>query len=400
MCAAFALFVVFRCGYRVPFSDDWDLVVPILDGEQRLTLSWLWAQHNEHRPFLSRLILIASDSLSDGDFRGGVVASWMMLVATAWILVRLAGHRAVVLIATLVLQPSNNALRWGVETQFVTSALLLVAAMSSMLMTPSIGAIAIAGMSALLLPLTGGNGVLFALGANAATIYCAWRTPRLRALALAFVLASAAIIALYFYGYTRPIDTERFVAPSLARAALILAHLIVAPFGPHASRWIGLTAPLAILALTIAGITLWRARRAEPLAAVAVTAGATLLVFAAIAFARGGRDGFPGLEAHYATLAIPLWGVVCVALVRAGARILPAAIALVTIATFVATLPFGPPPPYVTRGAEFRRDWCAGAPPKVLADRYIDLLYFVDTPAARDQIASELRAWRCPSSDR
>lgn len=397
VCAGLALFVVFRCGYRYPFSDDWDLVVPILDGERRLTLSWLWAQHNEHRPFLSRLIVIVCDTLSGGDFRGAVVASWMMLVATAWILIRLGGYRAVLVISTLVLAPSNNALRWGVETQFVTSALLLVAAMSAIFVTPSAGAIAIAGTAAVLLPLTGGNGVLFAVGANIATLYCAWRAPRMRALACAFVLASAALVAFHFHGYTRPIDTERFVAPSLARATLIVAHLIVAPFGPACSRWIFVTAPLAIVALAIAGVALWRARRVEP---VAVTAIATLLVFGAIAFARGGREGFPGLEAHYATLAIPLWGILSVSLVRIGARILPAAIALVTVVTFVLTLPLGPPPPYVTRGADFRRDWCAGVSPRALADRYIDLLYFVDTPAAREQIASELRAWRCPASGR
>lgn len=421
--AAIALVVVVRCGRRAPFSDDWDLVVPILDGEQRLGLGWLWAQHNEHRLPIPKLLLLASDAAARGDLRGGVVASWAMLVAAAlglWRTLERATDQAAaalpawsgLALAATCLQPSNNALRWGVEAQFVSSAALMVAAMCACMRPATATTVAVAGASALLLPLTGGNGVLFAFAAIAATVDLAMRapaTPRLRALGLALAALAVAAIAAYLVGYRRPVNHEALVTRSFASAAIVFVHVVLAPFGPYASRLAPLVGPLALVAVVAGATTLWRAYRADRslapvVAAVVATSAGSLAVFVAIAGARGARGWPPGLETHYAALGIPFWGVLCVALLRAGARVVPGAIAAAATAFCLVALPTGPSPPWVPQGDAFQRDWCSGTPAPALADRYIDLLYWVDTPEARAIVAAHLTAlrarplpaWRCP----
>lgn len=425
--AAIALVVVVHCGRRAPFSDDWDLVVPILDGEQRLGLGWLWAQHNEHRLPIPKLLLLASDAAARGDFRGGVVASWAMLVAIALGLLRTlerAAERSAersgaaipawsgLALAAICLQPSNNALRWGVEAQFVSSAALMVAAMCACMRPTTATTVALAGVAAVLLPLTGGNGVLFAVAAIAATILPAMRapaTPRLRALGLALAALALVAIAAYLVGYHRPVNHEALITHSFASAAIVFVHVLLAPFGPYASRLAPLLGPLALVAVAAGAATLWRSYRADRsllpvVAAVAATSAGSLAVFGAIAGARGARGWPPGLETHYAALGIPFWGVWCVALLRVGARLVPGAIAAAATALFLVALPTGPSPPWVPQVDAFRRDWCGGTPAPALADRYIDLLYWVDTPEARAIVAAHLTAlrarplpaWRCP----
>lgn len=74
--AALGLVLVF--GSNVPYWDDWDMV-PVLTGEQPVTLSYLWSQHNEHRLLLPRLALLGLLRLTGWDFRSGMVANVLLL---------------------------------------------------------------------------------------------------------------------------------------------------------------------------------------------------------------------------------------------------------------------------------------------------------------------------------
>ena len=40
-------------GVDFPYYDEWEMV-PAITGQQPVTFSWLWSQHNEHRMFLGR----------------------------------------------------------------------------------------------------------------------------------------------------------------------------------------------------------------------------------------------------------------------------------------------------------------------------------------------------------
>ena len=38
---------------NMPYMDDFEMV-PVLTGTQAVSFDWAWAQHNEHRPMISR----------------------------------------------------------------------------------------------------------------------------------------------------------------------------------------------------------------------------------------------------------------------------------------------------------------------------------------------------------
>src|SRR5262245_49158010 len=84
----FALGFVATYGATVPFWDDYTLV-PVLTGDEPLTLSWLWSQHFEHRLFLPRLILVPLNRLS-GDYRAGMVVNTLALGTVAAVLMNTA----------------------------------------------------------------------------------------------------------------------------------------------------------------------------------------------------------------------------------------------------------------------------------------------------------------------
>ena len=53
---------------NIPYIDDFSLV-PIMAGHEPVTAQWLWSQHNEHRPVVSRLILVGLQRFIVSDFR-------------------------------------------------------------------------------------------------------------------------------------------------------------------------------------------------------------------------------------------------------------------------------------------------------------------------------------------
>src|SRR4051794_5713707 len=65
---AAALMFVWRYGSNVPSWDEWDMV-PTLTGEQPISATWLWSQHNEHRIPLPRLLFLLLNHVAGPDFR-------------------------------------------------------------------------------------------------------------------------------------------------------------------------------------------------------------------------------------------------------------------------------------------------------------------------------------------
>jgi hypothetical protein len=84
-----AVVLVVRYGVDVPLWDDFALV-PVLTGEKPLTVGWLWAQHNESRIALSKLVLLGAYRLSGFDFRAGMFLNVVALGVLAYSLIRVA----------------------------------------------------------------------------------------------------------------------------------------------------------------------------------------------------------------------------------------------------------------------------------------------------------------------
>src|SRR5262249_44182499 len=66
----------------VPYFDEWTMV-PVLTGDRPVTPGWLWAQLNEHRIVVSKLVQLALAKIADGDFRAGTVVTWIITVGLA-----------------------------------------------------------------------------------------------------------------------------------------------------------------------------------------------------------------------------------------------------------------------------------------------------------------------------
>src|SRR5438067_12856491 len=86
---AAALGFVLTFGTNTPYADEWEFV-PALTGHERV-LPWLWAQHNEHRLPLPRLIYYMLFQIAH-DFRAGALLQIALLSGTSLVLMSLAAR--------------------------------------------------------------------------------------------------------------------------------------------------------------------------------------------------------------------------------------------------------------------------------------------------------------------
>ena len=385
--AALAAYTVARAALRFPFADDFDLAV----GKWPPAASWLWAQHNEHRLPLAKLLLAAC--ARHGDFRVGPWLSLALLTgACAWLVARLGRERPllVLLAPVLLLDPTSNAWRWDAELQGVGCVVLVLVALVHALDARRVRDAIVFAVASLLLPLFGGAGVIFSGATIAAAMVLARDTrlpPRARAIVAAGAIATLAVDAAWLHGWTRPAAHAVYVAGGARALALLAARLLVAPLGALGER---APVPLAVaVALALVAVVA-RAGRQRLLLALFLAANAALV--AVIAAARAGRGWIVGLEAHYALLVVPAY---VVALVAAGARAprlawLAGALALAACLAAV---------PTTTRESRLRERTfvadCGTEPPDALAARYLPLFWDADTPRARATVSAWIASLDC-----
>ena len=211
-------------GRNIPLAEDWYFVQPLTGNEPDLA-KWLWAQNNEHRIPLPRLILLVLLELAKGDFRVGMFFNSITLGVLAFSMILVARHLrggrtsfadAFFPIALLHLGNWPN-LVWSWQFTFVlptalTCAVLLVIVIHQTLSTPSTAVVA--GTCLVLLPLCGANGLLFVPLLALWLIYSGvlnWysvKTKGGRQWISGFLIGSAVIslclTALYFVGYEHP----------------------------------------------------------------------------------------------------------------------------------------------------------------------------------------------------
>jgi len=316
---AAGLAFVARYGSNIPSWDDWDMI-PTMTGEQPITATWLWSQHNEHRIPVPRLLMLALYRVFGCDFRVGMYFNVLSTAALALALIlaarqgrgRLSWSDAFFPVLLLNWSEGVNFI-WGWQVEFFLSTLLagimllLIVRSGSQ---PTIATAAAAGICLALLVGSGAHGLALVPALALWLAFAAvlrWRSgePRGRrecAVILGIAASVFLLVALYFLGYERvpyhPLSANPWAALATAVQFMTMG------FGP-AVRPLWPLSGLGVLAVLLGSAAL--------LAVVAWTRpperyrAAGLFLFLAamgcLALALGlGRNGF---EPRYITLSVP-----------------------------------------------------------------------------------------------
>ena len=321
------LWFVHRFASRAPTGDDWTILIPPLTGMYELTPRMLWAQANEHRLPLIKVILVPLGRLTHGAFvvenyinalvLSGLAAT---LIATAR---RLRGaYRVTDLFFPLALlhfghyevllgrMNLNHVLSGG-----LAGLVLVVLASQHGPLTPRQAWLP--GGVMLALPLCGANGLPVVVAGVAWLAYAAWDARRdgpaggiARPLALlAPALTATALVGFYFVDYKRVVGHP--TPPSLGAVLHTSAQALSSSFTvwvPRLWPWLGLVVP-ALAALTGALLVhRWWADRTERVRAAGLLLylGAGLGAALGVGWGRAGLSPLAGTAPRYAVLTLPV----------------------------------------------------------------------------------------------
>lgn len=167
----FILYFIHSYGFITPMADQWDLV-PYLEKMESGTLRFpeLWAQHNEHRIFFPRLVMLGLARLTDWDIRWELYTSFIIVLMTLFLfykLLKLTVNEELVPVLTAVLAISIFSASqfgnwiWGWQMQIFMGNLGFAAALFSVVRWPGEWkGIVLAFCAALLAGFSFSNGLL------------------------------------------------------------------------------------------------------------------------------------------------------------------------------------------------------------------------------------------------
>ncbi len=313
---------------HVPYQDDFNLV-SVMTGTESVSLHWAWAQHNEHRPMVSRLILAGLARYVANDFRTGKYFSVALLSAAAAGVVIVARKlRGSTTLSDAVLPLSILTLA-QTETLVITFAMNLI--LTAIVSFALIATVALArprrdwatvltfGLLLALLPLTSGVVMLPPLFVWIAG-YVAWdwwaRRPLGRAgrtVGVVALMLCSAVTALFFSGYVSP--PYHPPAPSLgAFAATTLQYLslAIAPNAPKHWEMAGLFVVFLIVATLVLLVKVALHAPDERVRAAGMIAilMAMCTTACAVGYTRSALGSSVGLATRYVTITAPLLGAI------------------------------------------------------------------------------------------
>ncbi len=384
-------------GRSLPFTDDWDAIVPVLVGKQRLSFEWIWSQQNEHRLPVLRVAQWLGVTLAGGDFRGPTLIGVALVSFGATVMLsvlrRWRGHNALadVCVPLALLRLGNSSFGWSGQVHFVCSTVLAIGVLRWG-----------ASPALLLLPLCGANGLVLALplaivlGIDA--IRCRARNEPWR-VRLAFVIATLALIGMYFIGWHS--TPHEWAPPTTTSTFVMTAHYLGAAVNPAFDPlWPGdaLLALAWIVAVAICLVHAWRTERSAFLPSLALFIALQLLLALVLGRARGGRGWLPDLGYNYASLELGfLAGLVAATLIVVPRKLLglaqTALFALVAIPYVITTvLAFRSPEVAAVVASEraLMDELAAGVAPARVADEYDALLLPRHHSETRKQVEAGL----------
>jgi hypothetical protein len=368
MTAATILFIR-HYSRNIPFGDDFTLV-PVMTGHEPLSLRWLWSQHNEHRPLVSRLIMVGLFRFISSDFRVGMYANAALMSATAAsmlvLLRRLRGHTSlvdVVLPLSILNIGQAETLLIGfamnlVLTSWISCELIrLASAKGTRLEWPFTLNL---GLLLVLLPLCGGSGLimlpplLFWLACD--TIWGrtreedSGRAKVARSIGIGLLVVCLAVVALYMMSYRSAAHIPRPTSLTAVSSTLLeYFSLVVWPNfdAPIYWRVAGLTAVFLVAATLVRlGWVGWRQSDERP-RAFAMVAVILAMICAAVAVGlfRAGLGPGLGRSSRYVTTTAPLFCCVYVSWLVYGPararRLIHLAMILMVILAVPANIRFG-----------------------------------------------------------
>ena len=248
-----AVLYVARYGGNMPFMDEFAMV-PVYTHVQPVTVGFLWAQHNEHRIPLPKLIEIGLMKISAMDFRAGMYFNVaLMSLSAAWLIGIAKGIRGRASYADaffpLVLLNWGNYenFLWSFQVAFSVSTFLACAVLASLVgrgreavfhdnklaLRPAL----LASLCLILLPLCGAQGALLAPPVAlwlAFVGFRAWVSGRFRdwkgAVVAAAALSACLLVGGYFVGYSAP--SYHLAPPNLRAWMRTSSEFLLTGFGP------------------------------------------------------------------------------------------------------------------------------------------------------------------------
>jgi hypothetical protein len=412
-----ALAYVVIYGYNVPYHDEWSLV-PALTGQQPVTASWLWAEHNGHRIPLSKLVMLAFLKSTNYDFRSGMyfnlcclgACSLAMLLGIRSLRGRLSYSDGFFPLVLLHLGHATN-LVWSwqlcmfLPMLFVAILLLLIVRRKSDF---TAGQALLAGVCLALLPLCAGMGPLLVPPLGLWFGYAAvrqWRRPKLPnnkfpgLLLLVFVVAAFLEVGLYMIDLpTQPAGSNTAVPVALAPFLKTSLGFLTMSFGTAGNQFWPLSGLGLLILLLLTTALLFRYLHKQP--QDRLRAGGLLLFLGAmltLALGTGWTRSYvpiAGLTPRYVILAAPI--LCCIYFIwevcgrpRFRAFVQMCLFSLMCMLYGVNGLQALERAAWHSRiMKDFERSQRAGEPPFILAERYAPGLY----PWSEEYLASCLRA--------
>ena len=319
-------------GRNVPWREDW-VMVPALVGKEPHLLEWLWAQTMEHRTPIHKAVYLVLLRASGGDFRIGMIANIVMLsgLCLAMIIMarRLRGGQTQLADAFFPLvflhlgHFENIFFGWQIGYVISTGLIcvwLLIIVGNCWPLSPKIAVTA--GLTLVLLPLSGAHGMIFtpfvALWlAAGALLYRGDMTARwIVPFQSGCVFVSIALVGLYFVGYehaTPPnsgvvsimIMAARFVGMALGPVGAGTGRVFpgsmigVLFFGVASLLWVSAIIPLSRGLRSISSGERFR------VFGFVMFAAATAALILLIAWGRAGAVPLWGMPGRYALLSVP-----------------------------------------------------------------------------------------------
>ena len=323
-----ALACVFIYGRNIPLAEDWHMVAPLTGNEPNLA-SWLWAQNNEHRIPLPKLVLLFLLKISNGDFRIGMVLNVLCFGLLAALLIKVFYNLrdgittySDAFFPILLLHIGNwENFFWSWQFTFVLSTVLtciLIAIVIKYKSLMDIREAIIAAMCMVFLPLCGANGLLYLLPVMPWLAFEGFLHFRLkepgadRRIGLILLMATALTILImitYFIGYHRP--SWYPPSPGITATLITAIKFMALGFGPIAAASWGasgfLVCILIISTATLLLFTILKFRGSELRRAIGLLffLGGNIIFALAMGYGRATMVPPVGLPMRYVLLAVP-----------------------------------------------------------------------------------------------